>query len=324
LRRANPAQPRLFGATKDAPCQPLGTAPHSLPKGVSEYHRATGDASALKIALEGLERFATIVDDPSHVGDTHLPEPFDGSRCLGHAMILISLTRQLLEDPRTLPAGGDDRALVEKLNDRAVDEISLRFPDQRTGLVREVLQHDYTAVPPGPNADFVYLGHGIETLWMLMLEAVRRADRKLYDWAARQFMHHVDVARDPVYGGVFRGLDVATHTFLIDDDCKVKWAQDEVLVGCAILLRHGLPDVPDPDPNWALRTYKWIQTYMDSRFRKPLRDRGLPYVLVGGDRHATYKERYVNAGQMAAPSRKENYHHPRALMMAIELLSAAL
>lgn len=157
---------------------------------------------------------------------------------------------------------------------------------------------------------------------MLMREAVRRGDEDLYNWAALKFMRHVDVARDPIHGGVFRGLDVQSHTFLIDADCKVKWAQDEVLVGCAILLRHGMPPCSaDDDSGWAARTYKWIRSYMDERFRKPLRDRGLPYVIVGGDREVTFQERYVNAGQMAAPSRKENYHHPRSLMLAAELLS---
>ena len=157
---------------------------------------------------------------------------------------------------------------------------------------------------------------------MLMLEAVRRSDQKLYDWAAVQFIRHVDVARDPIHGGVFRGLDIVSHTFLIDDDCKVKWAQDEVLVGCAVLLRYGLPEgIEDPDPAWPARTYKWIRKYMDEKFRRPLRDRGLPYVLVGGDREVTFRERYVNAGQMAAPNRKEHYHHPRSLMLAMELLN---
>jgi hypothetical protein len=45
-------------------------------------------------------------------------------------------------------------------------------------------------------------------------------------------MRHVDVAKDPVYGGVFRGLNIESQTYLIDEDCKVKWAQDEVSTVC--------------------------------------------------------------------------------------------
>eukprot|EP00037_Helgoeca_nana_P012669 m.115575 g.115575 ORF g.115575 m.115575 type:complete len:434 (+) comp21578_c0_seq1:122-1423(+) len=292
-----------------------------IAEGCIEYFRASGDPAALAIATAGIRAFTALVDDPRHKSDTHIPEPFVGSRCLGHAMILLSLTRQFLEAPSILLAGSEDESFVQKLSDRAVADVTTSFYRDDVDLVREVLQYDYSPVTHGPNSRFVYLGHGIETLWMLMLEAVRREDTKLYDWAATKFMRHVDIARDPIHGGVFRGLDVESHTFLIDADCKVKWAQDEVLVGCAILLRHGLPSgTTDPDAGWASRNYKWIRAYMDDKYRKPLRERGLPYVLVGGDRTVTFQERYVNAGQMAAPSRKENYHHPRSLMLVAELL----
>ena len=45
------------------------------------------------------------------------------------------------------------------------------------------------------------------------------------------------------------------------------------------------------------------------------------YVLLGGDRHVTFRDFYVNKTYTSAPGRKENYHHPRSLMLVIELLS---
>lgn len=49
-----------------------------------------------------------------------------------------------------------------------------------------------------------------------------------------------------------------------------------------------------------------------------MKDRGLPYVLVGGDRQVRFRESYVNKGQPGALNRKENYHHPRAIMLLLE------
>jgi len=71
---------------------------------MAEYHRATGDTAALQLALEGLDAFVSLVDDPAHESDTHLPLPKKGSHCLGHSMIILNLTRQLLEEPSILDA----------------------------------------------------------------------------------------------------------------------------------------------------------------------------------------------------------------------------
>ena len=78
---------------------------------------------------------------------------------------------------------------------------------------------------------------------MLMAEAERRADEVLYARCAVLFRQHVEAAWDPVCGGVFRGLRLRTHAYLLDDDAKVKWAHDEVVVGCVMLLAHA-PQLP--------------------------------------------------------------------------------
>ena len=75
-----------------------------------------------------------------------------------------------------------------------------------------------------------------------------------------------------------------------------------------------------PDPGWARRMFHRTWDYLLARFSAPLRERGLPYVLVGGDREVRFQDRYVNAGQPGAPSRKEHYHHPRMIMLTIESL----
>merc|ERR1719510_400635 len=90
------------------------------------------------------------------------------------------------------------------------------------------------------------------------------------------------------------------------------------------MLLHGCGDNEDSDDivddQWAARTLLRMRSYIQSHFVAPLRERGCPYVMVGGDRVVTFREQYVNAGQPGAKNRKEHYHHPRALMYMIEAL----
>lgn len=158
-----------------------------------------------------------------------------------------------------------------------------------------------------------------ETLWMLMAEALRRNDLPLFARAAVRFKRHVEIATDHIYGGVFRGMQVTSNSYLLDADCKVKWAQDEVLIGCCVMVANG-QHLPSDLVAWATSKFTTMRAYVDEKFRQPLATRELPYVLVGGDRKVTFQERYVNAGQPGATSRKEHYHHPRSLMLMLELL----
>ena len=280
-----------------------------------EYHLATGDTTALELALAGLDAFVSLVDDRQHASDTHIPLQRLGVHCLGHSMIILNLTRQFLE---AAILDGENQERVTGLNQRAVQEIDTKFPDNEYDLLAEVLEADWSR-PTDENRDFVYLGHGIETLWMLMAEATRRGDTALFQKAATSFKRHVEVASDPVYGGVFRGLHVKEHRYLIDGDCKVKWAHDEVLVGCMLMI-EGSALIGMQDTAWAIQTFEATKKYIQDKFQAPLRNRGHPYVLVGGDREVKWQDHYVNMGQPSAPNRKEHYHHPRCHMLIIEAI----
>eukprot|EP00041_Stephanoeca_diplocostata_P026678 m.722998 g.722998 ORF g.722998 m.722998 type:complete len:467 (+) comp23019_c3_seq66:215-1615(+) len=315
-----------------------------IAEGMIEYYRATGNEDARNLAIAGFEEFIRLIHDETHGSDNHIPQPFPGSQCLGHAMIVISLGRQLLEDPTMLSPS--DHAWVDGQVKRMCHRIERRFYDREYDLLTEVLHPDRvlsdeadTRRADGPNGAFVYLGHGIETSWMLLAEAIRAGDRRLAAFAEKCFTRHVDVAWDPIYGGVFRGLDVEQHQFLLDGDCKVKWAQDEVLVGAALMLEqhstntatssHQPAPSEDADAHaevarWAASKFVSIRKFMHEKYVKPLRDRGLPYVLVGGNRKVEFQEHYVNKSYQKAASRKENYHHPRALMLVIESLERML
>ena len=221
-----------------------------IAEGLGEYALATGDASALELALDILRSFITMMDDPNRPGDRG-PWPccYPGMRLLGHHMICLNLARGLWDAVselrrRGLPSpcldGNAAEATLAELDlilNRMIDAILGPFVHPKYGLLTETLDHEY-ARPADANEDLCYLGHAIETMWMLMAEAERREDEGLYARAAALFRRHVDSAWDPLCGGLFRGVYMREWHYLIDADAKVKWEHDEVIVGCLMLLAH--------------------------------------------------------------------------------------
>ena len=153
--------------------------------------------------------------------------PFPGARVQGAAMVLLRLATQMLRY-------GPDRSL-EDLADFALDALMERHYNPAFDLNNEFLNHDYT-LPQNDYAQFVYTGHTIEAMWMVMDEALRRKDPILFDLAAARFRRHLEVAWDDVYGGLFRGVrHVDRNDWLLD---KVLWEQEEALIGCLMLIEH--------------------------------------------------------------------------------------
>ena len=114
----------------------------------------------------------------------------------------------------------------------------------------------------------------------------------MFHLVAERLQRHIEGAWDDVYGGVFRGVNV-NGSFIFD---KVLWAQEEVLIGCLILLEHTGLDWPD---HWFGRMWQ----YVEEKFS--LKPHGYPLYSMGGDRKVTYQPHV---------SRKGNYHRPRHLM----------
>ena len=104
-----------------------------------------------------------------------------------------------------------DDSRLQALAGEMVDGITVNFWNDKYGLMNEALACDLTR-PDDVNEDFCYLGHAIETMWMTMVEAMRCGDRALFDLCAERFRRHVEVAWDDVHGGLFRALQVNTHT----------------------------------------------------------------------------------------------------------------
>jgi mannose/cellobiose epimerase-like protein (N-acyl-D-glucosamine 2-epimerase family) len=262
-----------------------------IAEGLAEYSRACGDTTYWTTAKEILLDSLGVYDRDDYVYSVDYgPEPpmSHAPRVLGHWMVFLRTATDLLShkaDPE-----------VERIAARCIDAIMHYHFNPEFSLINEALNHDLSR-PGGPFSRFVYTGHVIETMWMVMDRALRIGNRALFDAACGHFRRHVEVAWDRVYGGVFRGLDdVDRNIWRLD---KVLWAQEEVLIGTLCVIEH----TADP---WALEWFDRMYGYVLVNF--PLAKHGHALWDLGGDRKMTYVENAV---------RVENYHHPRHLMLNI-------
>jgi N-acylglucosamine 2-epimerase len=258
-----------------------------IAEGLAEYAKASGEMQYLdqakKIVLSCLERY----DSPDYAYHVTYLSPSSpkvpGPRVLGHWMIFLRSATQLLEI-------APDKN-IEKLADRCVDAILNHHLNPEYKLFNELLNHDMSR-PDNEFKDFAYMGHGIETLWMVMFEAARRKDKALFMKAADLFKRHVTVAHDTVYGGYFRSLDhVDNNVWKVD---KVLWLQEEILIGSLFITEHLGND-------WAKGVFQETYDYVHRTFVKP----GYFFWISGADRNVKDEQK----------NRAEQYHHPRHLML---------
>jgi mannose/cellobiose epimerase-like protein (N-acyl-D-glucosamine 2-epimerase family) len=280
-------------------------------EGLQEYAKATGNDQAWQQAKDLLFNCVRLYDHPDFVPEVtssvyskpgeapanwafngrRVP-PIIGARYQGIWFALLHTCSQMLEYKH-------DQELVA-LADRCIEAVLEHHWNPRFNLTNEFINHDLSR-PANEYESQVYLGHSIETQWIIMYEAIRRGDAKLFQRAAERFRRHVTVAKDNVYGGVFRNLaNVDTNEFSLD---KAEWCQAETLNGSMLLLDH----VGDP---WAAETFGKFFDYLEENF--PVRRHGIdsPYWISFSD---TRKVSYDSKGRM----RVENYHHPRQLMLSL-------
>ena len=261
-----------------------------IANGLQEYSKIPGNEAYLDMAKEILLSCMRRYDSPDYEYTvTYLhekPLPIKAPRVLGHWMVILRLATQMLE----LTADRD----VEAIAGRSVDAIMEHHFNPEFELMNEVINHDMSRTDDD-YAQFVYTGHAIETLWMVLYEAARLRDRQLFDTAAERFKHHIEVAWDDVYGGAFRSLDhVDKNIWKVD---KALWLQEEILIGTLFVIEHsGAQWAKD----WFSRTYKYV------REKYPLKQYGFPLWILYADRKVTFEEHYDRVG---------NFHHPRHLML---------
>jgi len=266
-----------------------------IAEGMAEFAKATGERSHWDMARELVLKCERLYDRDNYrptIGQTYLgpkAPPFPGARIQGVWMVLIRVVTQMLE----MRADAE----LERVARRSVDAITKHHYNPEFQLINELLNHDLSR-PQNEYAQLVYTGHCIENLWMMMAEALRLRDDKLFESLAGWFRRHAEVAWDDVYGGVFRNLqNVDQNIWLLD---KVLWAQEEVLIGSMMIIeRTGAP--------WAIAMFDRMYRYVRDNY--PLKSRGSALWMYASDRRVTFEA----FSQM--PKRVENYHHPRHLML---------
>jgi len=204
---------------------------------------------------------------------------------------MLSLSRSILKKE-------EDKA-TKQLADRCLNALLNHHLNPEFQLMVEFLEKDMALSGDGLD-QFVYIGHAIEVLWMMMEEAIRREDDILLNKSCTLFRRHLEIAWDDVYGGVFHCLEHVNENKWLTG--KVLWAQQEALIGLLIVIEY-------TGEQWAYEWYDRVYNYVIETF--PLEKYGYRLWNIGGDRKMTFRKESV---------RIENYHTPRHLMRSIQLL----
>lgn len=275
-----------------------------IAEGLAEFSKATGEKGYWDEAKVLVLKCVRLYDRPDYrptIGQTYLGKdarPFPGARIQGVWMVLIRVVQQML-DMRP-------DAELEKIAARSVDAVLNYHFNPEFKLNNELLNHDLSR-PTNEYGQLVYTGHCIEILWMLLLEADRLEDRKLFDTFAERFRRHVEVAWDGVFGGVFRNLmNVNENRWTLD---KVLWAQEEVLIGSLLIFERTGAD-------WARQMFDRAYKYVINIY--PLEKHASPIWMYAGNRKVEFEEFKTR------PKRIEHYHHPRHLMLNLLSLERML
>jgi mannose/cellobiose epimerase-like protein (N-acyl-D-glucosamine 2-epimerase family) len=299
LARSKPQHPDEFRPKTlhrdGSPAGPPDTEVYSdlfVAEGLAEFAQASGDPKYWDEAQEIIRKCVRRYDKPDYcpdIGKTYLgaaARAFPGARVQGVWMVLLRATTQMLR------VRAD--AELQKLSDRCIDAVINRHYNPRFKLINELINHDGSR-PTNEYEQLVYAGHAIETLWMLMDEALRRSDASLFDRTSAMFQRHCEVSRDRVYGGLLRNLtNVDQNAWTLD---KTLFPHQEALIGSLMLIEQR------NDP-WAQDFYPDIDQYTRSKF--PLRSVPSPLWQVIGNRQVD---------PTPDMTRAENYHHPRFLML---------
>jgi hypothetical protein len=270
-------------------------------EGLQEYAWAAKDEQARDLAFQLMKKmYRRIQERDFQCMQTQIP----GQRTQGLWMVNLNTARQMLarwHDPE-----------MQSLLEQAMDAVVRHHYNPEIGLNNEVLNHDFSR--PQEEATKCIPGHSIETLWMIMEEALRRNDVKLWDTCAERIHKHLEVGWDYVYGGLCEYVNVDQGGYVwpvetpVGTDLKFRfvgeffymkplWALNEILVATLnILEQTGVA--------WAASYFDMAQELIEQKFS--MKKHGQPGYMLFGDRRMTYTQH---------TARQDNYHPLRQLML---------
>ena len=258
--------------------------------GLAEYHKISGDSADISLVKESVRAAVKAYDTPFYQKGTDL----EGLRIQGHSMIFLRLLTQFLKDH-------DDQAL-EELMDFHLDKLMNSFYHPGYRISNERLNHDYSRITG--EEGLMFLGHSLETQWMVMHLALQKQDKELFDKARGSFRRYLEMGWDYNFDGwasedyhVFDGEDFNLGT---DYTTKTMWAHTEILIGCMMVIET-------TGEAWAWDWYQRTWDYVKKTFRQGA---GAWEQAVNRMGEPISREKWgIN------PNRRGNYHQPRFLML---------
>jgi len=258
--------------------------------GLSEYYKISGKEEDIGLVNESIWAAVKAYDSPHYQKGTGL----EGLRIQGHSMIFIRLLAQLLKYQK------NDR--LEELMDFHVDKLMTNFYHPGYRISNEMLNHDYSRIKG--EEGLMFLGHSLETQWMVMQLALQKKDQVLFDKAKYNFRRFLEMGWDYNFDGwasenyhVFGSEDYILGT---DYSTKTMWAHTEILVGCMMVFEN-------TGEAWARDWYQRTWEYVLKTFRLGV---GAWEQAVNRQGEPISREKWgIN------PKRRGNYHQPRFLML---------
>ena len=260
--------------------------------GLAEYYKISGDEEDIRLVKESIWASVKAYDSPQYQKGTGL----EGLRIQGHSMIFIRLLSQFLEYQN------DER--LEELMDFHLERIMTSFYHPRYRISNERLSHDYSRIEGEEGS--MFLGHSLETQWMVMQLALQKKDQLLFEQAKSIFRRYLEMGWDHIYDGwasedyhIFAGED---HILGTDYATKTMWAHVEILVGCMMAIEN-------TGEAWAYDWYHRTWEYVIKTFRLGV---GAWEQAVNRQGEPISREKWgIN------PMRRGNSHQPRFLMLNI-------
>lgn len=200
--------------------------------GLIELYKATGNKEDLEIAKTSIWSSVKSYESPDYEGVTVDGINKKGLRTLGHSFIIIWSLTSLLEFHK-------DQKL-EELQNEHINHILNDFWNPEYGINNENLFHDYSRLPGYESV--MYTGHYLETLWILLYEALRKKDQQLFGTIKKRIRRIIEMGWDYVFDGL------GTENYSVfssrgncqgpEYDLKVMWAHTELLIATMTVLEY--------------------------------------------------------------------------------------
>ncbi len=261
--------------------------------GLIELYKATTFARDLDIAIRSIWSAVEAYESEDYEGIIVPGTDSKGLRTIGHSFMIIWSLTNLLSFHKD--------AKLEELQNEHINHVLNHFWNPEFGINNENLLHDYTRIPGSESVMFT--GHYLETLWMILNEAIRRKDRHLFDTVKDRVRRLIEMDWDYVFGG----LGTADYyVFSTPGQCqgpsfdlKVMWAHNELLIATMMILEH-------TGEIWAKEWYERGREYC----LKTMANTGTGVWRQAVDRFGNDKKR-----PGISIYRKDNFHQVRYQMM---------